>query len=478
MSFTSFWFVFFFIALIAVRQFCRSANGDKWVLLLFSMAFYLTLNVPCVFLVLFISLLDFTIGRRIASTPDLLTRRLLLVTSLAANLGLLGFFKYSGFILDNIGFIANSFGYRLVPSHYHTILPPGISYFTFASISYILDVYYERTEPARSPRDYTLFIAFFPKLLSGPIVRAADFLPQLAQRTRAGTGQIEAGVAQLLIGAVKKMVIADQIAGNVNQIFAAPSHFDHFTLFEGLLGYTVQLYCDFSGYSDMAIGVARILGFEFKENFQMPYSSVTITEFWRRWHISLSTWFRDYLFLPLEMATRSNPWPLLRMSLNMTTTMLLCGLWHGPSWNYVIWGGIHGAALATHKIWTTRKPSLFRSSQRQARFIGNLASRLLTLGLVIFANVFFRTDSLANAKDYFTHMLSFNNVGDRLLSVYILPACLLVFLVHVFVNKDRNLAQELPVMPAGVRVAAYGCLLILLVCLAASHSPPFIYSKY
>jgi alginate O-acetyltransferase complex protein AlgI len=350
MSFTSFWFVFFFLAVLALRRAVRGLGGETWLLLAASLAFFMSWSAPCVLLVLFTSLLDFYVGRNIGRIADPARRKRWLVTSLICNLGLLGFFKYANFLLENARTLINTLGGHVGAAHFDTATPPGISYFTFASMSYVLDVYYERFPPCESARDYTLFVSFFPKLLSGPIIRAADFLPQLAERGRGSLEEIEAGLAQFLIGAVKKMVLADQMAGNVSQIFSAPGRFDRFTLVEGLLGYTAQLYCDFSGYSDMAIGCARVLGFRFAENFQMPFSALTITEFWRRWHITMSAWFRDYLFLPLEMATRDNPRPLQRMSLNMTATMLLCGLWHGPSWNYVIWGGIHGIALAVHRV--------------------------------------------------------------------------------------------------------------------------------
>jgi D-alanyl-lipoteichoic acid acyltransferase DltB (MBOAT superfamily) len=227
----------------------------------------------------------------------------------------------------------------------------------------------------------------------------------------------------------------------------------------------------------MAIGCARVLGFRFPENFQFPFSSVSITEFWRRWHITMSTWFRDYLFLPLEMATRDNPMPLLRISINMTITMLLCGLWHGPSWNYVIWGGIHGAALAANRVWTACKPSPGWMQNPVVRFVGNLLARILTLGVVVLALVFFRTPSVADAMTYFGGMFV-RHPGDRLMSIYIYPIVALVFLAHLLVNKDRCLALELPQRPVWIRVGVYASLLTVLACLAATEAAPFIYFKY
>ena len=478
MSFGSYGFLFFFLLVWGVCRNLSNLGAQRWVLLAASLAFYMSWNVPCVLLLLFTSLLDFNVARQMGQTADPVARRRWLWVSLAGNLGILGFFKYSNFILDNVRALAGAAGVALQARHFEIILPPAISYFTFASMSYVLDVYFERLGPCQSARDYTLFVSFFPKLLSGPIVRAVDFLPQLANGARPGWDEVEAGLSQFLLGAVKKMVLADQLAENVNQIFSTPRQFDRFTLVQGLLGYTAQLYCDFSGYSDMAIGCGRILGFRFAENFQMPFSSVNIAEFWRRWHITMSTWFRDYLFLPLEIATRSNPLPLLRMSLNMLATMLLCGLWHGSSWNYVIWGGIHGAALATHKIWTTCKPERPWLDGPVARLAGNILSRILTLGVVILALIFFRTETLAGAMAYFGGLFSLGHEGQRLVSIYIFPVVAIIFLTHLLVNKDRNVAAELRERAIGVRIAVYTGLLLALVCLEARSAPAFIYFKY
>jgi alginate O-acetyltransferase complex protein AlgI len=228
----------------------------------------------------------------------------------------------------------------------------------------------------------------------------------------------------------------------------------------------------------MAIGCARILGFRFPENFQMPFSSVTITEYWRRWHMTMSRWFRDYLFLPLEIATRDNPNPTLRVSINMTITMLLCGLWHGPSWNFVIWGGIHGAALATHKTWTAWNPLASIKNQQLFRPSWNLFSRMLTLGVVLLAMVFFRAQSLADATIYLSRLLSWAQSGTRLNSPYILTGVVIVFLANLLVNKDRNLALELPKWSLAPRILAYASLLVTLALFAGTDAMSFIYFQF
>ena len=478
MIFTSFEFVPFFALVVLIRSCLRNLTAEKWLLLAASICFYLSWSIPCVFLILFTSISDYLIGRKLGLATDRTSRRRFLVLSLVINLGLLAFFKYSNFFAENLFAALGAMGWRLHPFHFNIILPPAISFYTFASMSYMLDLYYERIPVCRSVRDYTLFITFFPKLLSGPIVRARELLPQFEERVHVNAEDFEIGLSYFLSGSVKKLVIADQIAGHVNLIFASPTQYDGLTLLMGVLGYTTQIYCDFSGYSDMAIGCARILGYRFPENFQMPFSSVTITEFWRRWHITMSQWFRDYLFLPLEIATRDNPIPTLRSSINMTITMLLCGLWHGASWNFVIWGGIHGAALAIHKTWAAWNPLAAVKNQRIFQPLWNLFSRALTLGVVLLAMIFFRAQSFADASSYLSRLLSWAPTGMRLNSPYILAGVAIVFLVHLLVNKDRNLAQEIPQWKLVPRILAYASLLTMLALVGGTDAKSFIYFQF
>ena len=478
MIFASFEFVFFF-GLVWLVSFCLPrARAEKWFLLLASLGFYITWSVPCVLLVIFTSLVDFSIARKISQTSDQGLRKRLLITSLVLSLGLLAFFKYTNFFLENVHALLGAVGWKTEPWRLNIVLPPGISFYTFGSIAYVLDVYYERIPVCDNARDYTIFNSFFPKLLSGPITRGSEFLPQLKDRLRASAEDVEIGLSYILIGAVKKMVVADQIAPHVNLIFASPTQFDSLTLIMGLFGYTVQLYCDFSGYSDMAIGCARILGFRLPENFQMPLSATSITDFWRRWHMTLSKWFRDYLFLPLEMATRSNPNPNLRVSINIMLMMLLVGLWHGPSWNYVIFGGIHGAALVIHKLWTVWDPLKAVKKNQVVRIASTVAAHLLTIGIVLFAFAFFRTATVGDALSYLKHLFVGNPGGTKLDSPYIFMAVGSVFLVHLLVRKDRNLALELPQMSLPKRIVGYSVLVLLLVLLGATDASPFIYFQF
>ena len=474
MIFTSFEYVIFFAVVLIVRSCLRDFNLEKWFLLIASYIFYMSWSIPCGFLILFTSLVDYFVGIGLGRIENQQRRKLLLVVSIFANLGVLGYFKYTNFFLDNVWWGAHTLGYHPNRWHYDIILPAGVSFFTFQSMTYTIETYRRRLQPCHSARDFLLFVAFFPQLLAGPINRAVDLLPQFARRIRASALDFETGLVQFGLGAVKKLVISDQIAPNIDLIFKAPGNYDGFTLLQGALGYAIQIYCDFSGYSDMAIGSARMLGFRFMENFQMPYSSVTITEFWRRWHISLSTWLRDYLYFPLG----GNRKGTARMYANIMITMLLGGLWHGASWNFVFWGGLHGAALAAHKGWMALDPL--------ARFKGNsifdatwsLFSRLLTLGLVLLGWIFFRAESWSVATQYLSRLLTWSHDGTRLISPCILPAVAGVFLVHLVVNKDRLWAHEVVFRPLPVRILAYSSLALLLVCLAATDSAPFIYFQF
>ena len=478
MIFTSFDFALFFVVVVAVRWCLRSFTAEKWFLLIASLAFYASWNLPCVLLISFTALLDCTIARKLGGTTDPGQRRRLLLTSLTASLGLLAFFKYGNFFLENLGVVLGWAGWRIGPLRYNLVLPPAISFYTFASLGYVLDVYYERIQPVSSARDYTLFVSFFPKLLSGPITRSGELLGQFKERVRASAEDVEIGLSYVLIGAVQKLVIADQISAHVGQTFASPKQFDSLTLLLGLMGYTVQIYCDFAGYSAMAIGFARVLGFKLPENFQMPLSATSITDFWRRWHMTLSKWFRDFVFLPLEMATRANPIPNLRISVNILLMMLLVGLWHGPSWNYVIFGGIHGLALVIHKLWTAWDPLKPVRKRAAVKFVWTAGAHFLTLGVVLVAFAFFRAPTFSAAIDYLRSLLAWQHGGTRLNSPYILAAIAAVAGVHLLVRKDRNLALELPQKSLPARIAGYSILVLLLVLLGATDASPFIYFQF
>ena len=474
MIFTSFEYVVFFAAVLLIRSCIRNYSIEKWFLLVASYVFYMSWSIPCGLLILLTSLLDYFVGEGLGRIEAQSKRRFLLIISIVANLGVLGFFKYTNFLLDNAWWGLSSLGYKMDRWHYDIILPAGISFFTFQSMTYTIETYRRKIKPCHSPRDFLLFVAFFPQLLAGPINRAADLLPQFLQRVRATALDFETGLAQFAVGAVKKLVISDQIAPHVDLIFKSPGNYDGFTLLQGAIGYALQIYCDFSGYSDMAIGSARMMGFRFMENFQMPYSAVTITEFWRRWHISLSTWLRDYLYIPLG-GNRGGTVPTY---VNIMVTMVLGGLWHGASWNFVFWGALHGFSLAIHKAWLAWNPIGALQLNTVFRFVWSSFSRFLTLGVVLVGWIFFRAESWGVATEFLSRLLAWESGGTRVISPYILPATGAVFLVHLCVQKDRVWPHEIPLRAPAFRIFAYTSLALLLACLAATDSAPFIYFQF
>lgn len=307
----------------------------------FSLYFYYKSSGLCVFILMGVALSDWLLGLAMGASERRWVRRLIVGANLAVNVGMLAYFKYFNLILDTLGNILDT---RI--DFWDIMLPAGISFFTFRSISYIVDIYRGHAVPCRSLLDYTFFLTFFPPLLAGPVVRAKDMLPQVASNPRPDRAMTSEGVWLIILGIVKKMVIADFISGNfVDRVFDNPALYSGFENLMATIGFTIQLYCDFSGYSDMAIGLALLMGYRFRENFNAPFKAQNPTEFWHRWHISLSTWLRDYVYIPLGGNRCSRP----RAYFNQFATMVIGGFWHGASWMYVIWGAVHGALLVIHK---------------------------------------------------------------------------------------------------------------------------------
>jgi alginate O-acetyltransferase complex protein AlgI len=293
------------------------------------------------------TVMDYLVGLGIADAKSEWKRRAWLLVSLCINLGVLCFFKYYNFFIASTAGFLSWFGLHTSDWTLRIFLPYGISFYTFQSMSYSIDVYRRRLQPVRSFLDLAFFIAFFPQLVAGPIVRAMTFLPQVFERRIWANVDVRAALTLFFIGFVKKACVSENVAPFVDQYFNSPGRFTAFGAMIGVLYYAVQIYCDFSGYTDMAIATARLLGYELTLNFNFPYFADSITDFWRRWHISLSTWLRDYLYISLG----GNRGSKLFTYRNLMLTMLLGGLWHGASWNFVIWGGLHGAALIVHREW-------------------------------------------------------------------------------------------------------------------------------
>jgi D-alanyl-lipoteichoic acid acyltransferase DltB (MBOAT superfamily) len=373
---------FVFLAVVLALFYASPLRLRKYILLAASYFFYASWNPKFILLLLALTAIDYTAGIWIAKTPIGHRRKLILILSLTANLGFLGIFKYYNFAASNFALLlgkpANSFWFDIV-------LPLGISFHTFQSMSYVIDVYRGEQAAIRNPTDYALFICFFPQLVAGPIVRAHDFFRDLLGWRPPSANDLSRGLFLIALGLTKKMAFADQFAKTANGYFgnvtANPGMAPAWT---GVLAFGLQIYFDFSGYTDMAIGMALLLGFHFPVNFRRPYLAASITDFWHRWHISLSTWLRDYLYIPLG-GNRHGQWKTYR---NLMLTMLLGGLWHGASWNFLIWGGYHGALLAVH-----RAVRGDRRNRDQRSWLYPL-TWLFTLGLVMTGWVFFRATDL------------------------------------------------------------------------------------
>ena len=348
-------FVFLYVVLVLFGVWrSGSVRARKVVLAFASSLFYAAWDWRYLGLLLAISVIDYVCAARIHASDDRRVRRAWLLASVVSNLAILGYFKYYGFFVENLNGLLGTWGMTFAAKD--ILLPAGISFYTFKSLSYTIDVYRRQIEPCRSQLDYTTFITFFPELIAGPIVRASVFLPQLERPIGPSLDRVTSGVSLFLLGLTKKVLIADNLAPVVDEVFRNPAAYSGGMLWLATLAYGLQIYCDFAGYSDMAIATARMIGYDLPKNFDMPYAAATITDFWRRWHITLSEWLRDYLYIPLG-GNRGGTWKTYR---NLFLTMLLGGLWHGSSWNFVLWGALHGGALAVHKAFRERAGDRWR----------------------------------------------------------------------------------------------------------------------
>src|SRR5512138_626508 len=385
MSFVSWGFGLFFIAVVAGVALMPTSTARHAFLLVANVVFYAA-GTPWFLLVLAVpALVDYACALRIEAATDRDTRRAWLVLSLVTNVGILAYFKYANFLVDNIAALLHVDAAPL-----DVVLPVGISFFTFKTMSYTIDVYRGSLAACRSLWRYAMFISFFPEIVAGPIVRASVFLPQLDRELRLSWARAASGLELMLLGFTKKLLVANRLATFVDVVWAHPDKFSQGSVLTAIVCYSLQIYCDFSGYTDIAIGAARVIGFDLPENFDMPYLSRSITEFWRRWHMTLSQWLRDYLYIPLGGNRRGR----IRTYVNLMLTMLLGGLWHGAAWTFVIWGALHGIALAVHKMVGRNV-----SSHQPARRFGmrDVVGWILTYVFVCFAWVLFRSHDLSTA---------------------------------------------------------------------------------
>jgi alginate O-acetyltransferase complex protein AlgI len=480
MVFSSFIFLFFFLPAFLACYFMSSARWKNTVVLLWSYVFY-AWGAPNIVPLFFLScVIDYFLSRGIARYYEkLLWRRFLLVCSLALNLGALLYFKYSNFFVGELNNLIQSTGGQAI-AWTAVVLPIGISFFTFHKISYIVDVYRGTVKPSRSFIDYALYIALFPQLIAGPIIRYYDIAVQITSRQH-DLDSVLYGAYRFCLGLGKKVLIADSMAQVVQNIFELhPEALSSSRAWLGAVCYAYQIYFDFSGYSDMAIGLGRIMGFRFLENFNMPYIAQNFTEFWRRWHISLSNWMRDYLYIPLG-GNRVSP---LRTYLNLWIVFILSGFWHGASWNFVVWGIYHGFFLAMDKLFWLEK----------SKQLGKILNMLITFVLVLFGWVLFRSQTLAQGFVYLEHMLCFWSYGS--VPIYVPRAsiihnrAIIIFIIASVAafapawNGWSRLAEKAAtkigeLQLVSLRFAASFVLLVFCaLTLATTNFSPFIYFRF
>ena len=468
-------FVPFFVAVFALYWLAPWQNVRTWILLVASFYFYASWSHWLALLIGVSSTFDFFIGRGLAATERPGPRKLLALTSVVGNLSLLAYFKYANFFLDSLQQSLNVAGVSVSWPTLQVILPIGISFYTFEAINYTVDVYQRRVAAEKRLDHFLLFITFFPHLVAGPIVRARDFLPQIAAMKRWNWSRLQLGVNYFLLGLFKKLVIADRLAMFVDPIFDAPGAYKSQVVWIAVISYSIQIYCDFSGYSDMALGLAHSLGFKLTRNFDMPYLAKNVSEFWRRWHMSLSTWLRDYLFIPLGGSRGSRT----RTIFNLFVTMTLGGLWHGATWTFVVWGVWQGACLAAHRCFQDLcydRPKWRALLESQS---GTAARIAVTFLMVTLGWVLFRASSFENAWEVYGKLcVSSSGKSSPMPTQGVFVLWAIVVASHAW--RSLPIVRRLPhtSWPATAQGIAYAVAATLLLLLIPDSARPFIYFQF
>ena len=475
MLFNSFAFLAFFAVVIPL-YFVLAHRWQNRMLLLASYVFYGSWDYRFLGLLLLSTCVDYACASGLATSEEPRSRKRLLWLSMVSNLGILGFFKYFGFFAQSCADLLASFGLHSSLPVLNIVLPVGISFYTFQSMAYTIDVYRRKQVAHRDFVEFALYVAYFPQLVAGPIERSQRLLTQIAKPRNVNWAMVSSGVQLMLIGFVKKIAIADSIAPYVEGAFSSPGEHSGVFLLLSLYLFAIQIYCDFSGYSDIARGVSRILGIELMVNFRQPYLARNITEFWRRWHISLSSWLRDYLYIPLG----GNRKGTLFTYRNLMLTMLLGGLWHGASWKFIVWGGLHGIYLAVHKLVCGGRPAVPDGRpQGSGGWLRYLAGVTITFHLVCLTWIFFRARDFATAWTYLTGI--FTN-GFYLDFAFRLPIS--AFYIGLVALIDLSLwwrDRELPFSENSspiLRGVVYGLMVVLILFVGEPNGTPFIYFQF
>ena len=471
MLFPTLTFGLFFLIVFSVTWAANGSNEWRKILLLIaSWIFYGAWDWRFVALLIGSAILNWGAAGLIALQPDWAKgkRKAILIVGVVGNLIVLGFFKYYGFFVEQLGDLLRTVGFQRDLPLMQVVLPVGISFFTFQGMSYLADVHARRLAPARL-LDVTLLMSFFPHLVAGPIVRGSDLLPQFERAPRLTRDMASMGLILIVWGLFKKAVVASELStGLVDPVFFDPSAHSRLDLIAAAYGYAVQIYCDFSAYSDMAIGIAALLGYRFPRNFDQPYRATSLQDFWRRWHISLSSWLRDYLYIGALGGNRKG---FARLCLNVLVTMLLGGLWHGAKWTFVIWGGLHGSVLALERIWDRVRPQWLPRMPK-------LLALLLTFHIVVIGWIFFRAETFETAIAFL------GGIGASTAASAVLTplACVLIVFgmaIH-FTPADlgQRLALRLRTLPAPALGLLAGIVILIIDAMRFEGVAPFIYYQF
>ncbi|MFL5810748.1 MAG: MBOAT family O-acyltransferase [Flavisolibacter sp.] len=492
MLFNSYTFIVFIIIMLVLHNATKFPWKVKKInLLLASYIFYAAWNPPFILLLWLSTVVDYFVGRALYKQENIYKRKFLLVISLIGNLGMLCFFKYGGFLLENFVTIVNTFGIDYHPAKPNIILPAGISFYTFTTLCYTIDMYKRKSEPVRSMLDFSLFVTFFPHLVAGPIVRPPQLVPQFETPRTATQKQLMQGLFLICLGLFMKVVLADSmLSASADAVFSSHNVLPALDSWMGVLAFSGQIFFDFAGYSTCAIGVASCLGFVLPENFLYPYAAIGFSDFWRRWHITLSAWLRDYLYIPLGGNRKGK----FRTYVNLMITMLLGGLWHGANWTFVVWGALHGTYLCIEKlIQDSRRPVLEIAKPETVVIQGYMAPRFLkkvtssnfTLALITFflvnvTWVFFRSADFTTAWRLLNSMFGQAQNATVLLSTLAIIKISIITIglvaCHWMMRNTRvlHVASKMSWWSLGI---VWSLLLVLLI-LSQESSSSFIYFQF
>lgn len=478
MLFNSIEFALFLPVVFIFYWFVFNSNlkAQNAFLLIVSYIFYGWWDWRFLSLIVFSSTVDFLLSQKIAKTAEKKNRKLLLALSFSINLGFLGFFKYYNFFVDSFVEMTSQLGIQFNARSLNIILPVGISFYTFQSLSYTIDVYRNKLKPTRNVIDFFAFVSFFPQLVAGPIERARNLLPQFSKKRNFNIELAKDGMQQILWGLFKKMVIADNAAQQVNYIFDNYSELPASTLWLGAIYFAFQIYGDFSGYSDIAIGTSRLFGFNIMRNFAYPYFSRDIAEFWRRWHISLSTWFRDYLYIPLG-GSRGTRWNTVR---NILIIFTVSGFWHGANWTFIAWGFLNGLFILPLVLTKHNRDHLnIVAENRILPTLRDLFGMTVTFFLTLISWVFFRAESISQALDYLMKMFNKSIIQHPVSAAMfkILPLIIILVTVEWIQRRKQHGLDIKAIKPVWIRWSIYYSVILIIILLGGKQQS-FIYFQF